>query len=245
MDEAERLRHRDAGFYIRPVDKLHRWQSSSRDVRLSSDGTLDLNALDALAVKFAPGYCTAELDDFDRDAFVSKDTHRRFLLAKNALLHVAPEASDEVVDEDVEEGKHANWISSKWGTHTEPTADGATVLMVAPRPLDNRSSCLKAGLTEEIHSDDVVDKHDDGHFNACTRLSVRVCVTATQGAQTKIATHVGCHVLVHRPVPFSPAPSFALLRGPGGPPGGEKAWPKDVGAALRTGLAGGAVLRPK
>ena len=108
---------------------------------LSSDGTLDLNALDALAVKFAPGYCTAELDDFDRDAFVSRDTHRRFLLAKDALLHLTKEASEAVADEDVEEGKHANWISSKWGTHENRRRTRATVLMVVPRRLESRSSC--------------------------------------------------------------------------------------------------------
>ena len=108
MDEAERdyVIEMQGFIFAQLAQAAFDGKAPSRDVRfLSSDGTLDLNALDALAVKFAPGYCTAELDDFDRDAFVSKDTHRRFLLAKNALLHVAPEASDEVDDEDVEDDK--------------------------------------------------------------------------------------------------------------------------------------------
>ena len=247
MDEAERdyVIEMQGFIFAQLAQAAFDGKAPSRDVRfLSSDGTLDLNALDALAVKFAPGYCTAELDDFDRDAFVSKDTHRRFLLAKHALLHLTKEASEAIDDEDVEEGKHANWISSKWGTHTEPTADEGYRIDGSASPARQPVVLpLKAGLTREIHfPDDVVDRHDDGHVNALHPfVGSKFALRATQWAQTKIATHtLDATFLVHRPVQLSPAAFIRLFSEvlSKGLPAIEKAWPKDVGVAMREGLTG-------
>ena len=63
MDEAERdyVIEMQGFIFAQLAQAAFDGKAPSRDVRfLSSDGTLDLNALDALAVKFAPGYCTAE-----------------------------------------------------------------------------------------------------------------------------------------------------------------------------------------